>query len=271
MSLRDNSSVGASAKSSLNWLRWKDAGEQPAREYEIAALGSIETLGPAIDKYELSDFAQDDWPRFSQLISYLSPRDQEIMLLFAVLRKRPTDLSILFGKAGHRVQEDIHKAAHKIAGLIEFGTQPTITRLDNILVRNSLHAFRNHSFAACLWQYARCRDFSEMSRILGTKGLRQHMLRSFKILHATRSRDEGLLAGWILWLVADANEHGKGWKKRQRGKREHKLGPTVFTTTESRYAEATTKMRVPVTGRGGRGQRPNVLKLQRHMKFALRG
>src|ERR1700678_1792269 len=67
---------------------------------ETEINGSIETLGPAIDKYELSDFAQEDWPRFSQLISHLSPRDQEIMLLFAVLRKRPTDLSILFGKAG---------------------------------------------------------------------------------------------------------------------------------------------------------------------------
>ena len=63
---------------------------------------SVETRGEALDKYEIANFARDDWPRFVELVAYLSPRDQEIMLLFAVLQKRPTDLSVLFGKAGHR-------------------------------------------------------------------------------------------------------------------------------------------------------------------------
>src|ERR1700677_3300158 len=116
----------------------------------------IETFGPALYKYTLADFARDDFPRFLALVNFLSPRDAEIMLCFAVLHKRPTDLSILFGKAGHRAQADLHKAAHKLAGLIEFGPLPGIETLDRILQRCNLGSFGNHSLAACLWQYARC-------------------------------------------------------------------------------------------------------------------
>lgn len=233
---------------------------------DFSGLGSIETLGPAIDKYEIANFCRDDWPRFVSLVNLLSPRDQEIMLLFAVLQKRPTDLSILFGKAGHRAEEDLHKAAHKLAGLIHFGPQPEIAALDNILVRHSLQSFGNHSLAACMWQYARTRDFTEVTRLIGQRGLRQHMLRIFKLLHGTDGRDEGLLAGWILWLVDGSNPHGRGWRKRKRTGREHKLGPVSFRTG-SGLAELAPR----ATGRGGQGQRPDVVKITRKMRFVLRG
>lgn len=228
---------------------------------EIAALGSIETLGEAIDKYQIANFARDDYPRFLELVSHLSPRDQEIMLLFAVLQKRPTDLSILFGKAGHRAEEDLHKAAHKLAGLIMFGPQPEIATLHNILVRHSLQSFGNHSFAACVWQYARTRNFRELNRLIGP-GLRQQMLRALKILHAADGREAGLLAGWLLWLVDGSDPKGKGWRKRKRTGREHKLGPTVFRSSA---------LNPPATGKGGRGQRPAIVKISRTMKFLLRG
>src|ERR1700690_1853527 len=94
---------------------------------------SLETHSQPTDKYEIAHFARDDWPRFSELVNLLSPRDSEIMLLYAVLQKRPTDLSILFGKAGHRAEEDLHKAAHKVAGLINFGPLPDIGTIEGIL------------------------------------------------------------------------------------------------------------------------------------------
>jgi hypothetical protein len=244
--------------------------------------GSIETLGPAIDKYDIANFARDDFPRFLSLVAHLSPRDQEIMLCFAVLQKRPTDLSILFGKAGHRAEEDLHKAAHKLSGLLEFGPLPNLERLAAILSRCGRSEFGCHSFAACIWQYARCRDFAEVSRLIGQRGLRQQMLRAFKILHASEGREEGLLAGWILWLVDGSDPQGKGWRKRKRGSREHKLGPTVFRsdaipygsgpTEKLRYlAESTTMPIPPANGRGGQRQRAAVVKIKRHMRFVLRG
>jgi hypothetical protein len=240
---------------------------------------SIEALGPALDKYQLADFARDDFPRFLSLIDLLSPRDAEIMLCFAVLQKRPTDLSILFGKAGHRAEEDLHKAAHKLAGLVEFGTSPEVGRLDEILRRQGLHLFSQHSLAVCLWQYSRCRDFGELSKLCGTRGFRQQMLRCFKILHAAPGREEGLLAGWILWLVDGSDPKGKGWRKRKRSGREHKLGPTTFhclrerapTEKEIRWRSGDRRSTGRATGRGGQGQRPDTVKITRKIKFLLRG
>src|ERR1017187_9847811 len=98
---------------------------------------SIETHSHPLDKYEIANFAADDPKRFHELVELLSPRDQEIILLFAVLQKRPTDLSILFGKAGHRAEEDLHKAAHKLAGLIEFRELPDPERISRILRRRN--------------------------------------------------------------------------------------------------------------------------------------
>lgn len=228
---------------------------------------SIETLGPAIDKYEIANFARDDFPRFMELINFLSPRDAEILLCFAVLQKRPTDLSILFGKAGHRAEEDLHKAAHKLAGLIEFSELPDIERISKILERRGLGTFNGRSLAACIWQYARSRDFNEVARLIGSHGLRQQMLRAFKALHSAEGREEGLLAGWILWLVDTSNPRGKGWRKRQRGNRLYKLGPTVFRTLNANVAQLVPR----ATGRGGRGQRPDTVKITRRIKFLLRG
>jgi hypothetical protein len=227
---------------------------------------SIETLGPAIDKYEIANFARDDFPRFMELVNLLSPRDAEIMLCFAVLQKRPTDLSILFGKAGHRAEEDLHKAAHKLAGLIEFGPAPSIETL-NAILPTRLQSFSGHAFAACIWQYARCRDFSEVARLVGSHGLRQQMLRAFKALHSAEGREEGLLAGWILWLVDTSNPRGKGWRKRLRGNHRYKLGPTVFRTLNANVAKLVPR----ATGRGGRGQRPDTVKITRKIKFLMRG
>jgi hypothetical protein len=214
--------------------------------------------------YDIITFARDEFPRFLSLVDLLSPRDAEIMLCFAVLKKRPTDLSILFGKAGHRAEEDLHKAAHKLAGLVEFGPLPEIRTLDEILRRCFLSQFGRHSLAACLWEYARCRDFAKLSSLAGP-GLRQYMLRVFKILHASTGRDEGLLAGWILWLVDGSDPHGKGWRTRKR-QGYGVLGPTVFRTFEHDLAGER-----KATQHGGRGQRPNSVKITRHMKFILRG
>lgn len=230
---------------------------------------SIETHIVPLDKYELSNFARDDFPRFYELVNHLSPRDAEIMLCFAVLQKRPTDLSILFGKAGHRAEEDLHKAAHKLAGLAEFGISPAIERIDSILRRQGLHLFGQHNFAACLWQYARCRDFGELSKLIGARGSRQQMLRASKILHAAPGREEGLLAGWILWLVDGSDPKHPGWRKRRRGGRENKLGPTVFRTLDSSVDQLQAARRA--TQRGGKGQRTCNVKITRKIKFLLRG
>lgn len=232
--------------------------------------GSVETFAHPLDKYDIGAFAQDDPQRFMQLVQYLSPRDQEIMLLFAVLQKRPTDLSILFGKAGHRAEEDLHKAAHKLAGLAAFGAEPKIETLESLLHRNGLATFgASHSLAACVWQYARTRDFATVSSLVGQRGLRQSMLRAFKALHAAEGREEGLLAGWILWLVDGSDPKGKGWRKRRRGSRDRKLGPTVFRThgPDMEQLQASRS----ATQRGGRAQRSKNVKITRRMRFVLRG
>ena len=213
--------------------------------------------------YEIAHFARDDYPRFLELVSYLSPRDQEIMLLFALLQKRPTDLSIIFGKAGHRAEEDLHKAAHKLAGLAEFGALPPLERIGQILERCKLQKFGTHSFAACIWRYANCRNFADMARLIGARGLRQHMLRAFKTLHASEGREEGLLAGWILWLVDGSEPNGKGWRKRRNSGRLYRLGPLQFRASDEVNPRA--------DGRGGQRMRPDVVKITRTMKFALRG
>lgn len=240
---------------------------QQWRDHIAQDVHSIETYGPATDKYELQDFARENPQKFLELIEHLNPRDAEIMLCFAYLQKRPTDLSILFGKAGHRAEEDLHKAAHKLAGLIEFGVLPNAERIHKILTLHKISGWGKNSLAACIWQYARCRDYSEMSRLTGHRGLRQQMLRAFKILHAAEGRETGLLAGWILWLVDGSNPKGKGWRKRQRCGREYKLGPTVFRTLAPKIENLTPR----ATGRGGRGQRPDTVKITRRMKFILRG
>jgi len=221
------------------------------------------------DKYDIRTFAHDDISRFLSFVQYLNPRDQEIIILFAILQKRPTDLSILFGKAGHRAEEDLHKAAHKLAGLIEFGPNPTIDQLERVLAKVGLHSFNRRTLGACIWQYARCRDFREMSRLIGSRGLRQEMLRVFKRLHAAEGSDEGLLAGWVLWLVDGSNPRGKGWRARKLRSRERKLGPMVFHT----YGAGVTELQEArtATERGGRGQRTSNVKIKRHMKFVLRG
>jgi hypothetical protein len=206
-------------------------------ENQLESGISVETMDLPLDKYDIITFAKDDSDRFQQLVSYLCPRDQEIMLLYAVLQKRPTDLSILFGKAGHRAEEDVHKAAHKLAGLIEFGAEPPIAAIEPVLVRSSLETFGGHSFAACLWQYARTRNFREVEKLIGRRGLRQQMFRVFKQLHAKPGREEGLLAGWILWLVGGSDPHGTGWIKRRRSGAEHKLGPTVFRSDAVPYGD----------------------------------
>jgi hypothetical protein len=243
-----------------SFLHWKNN--------KSSLTASVETEASPTDKYELADFARDDFPRFCELVEHLSPRDAEIMHCFAVLQMRPTDLSILFGKAGHRAEEDLHKAAHKLAGLIQFGIQPTIEQLATILDRLRLGRFQSHSFAACIWQYARTRDFLEVSKLIGQRGLRQQMLRAFKILHASEDREAGLLAGWILWLVDGSDPKTKGWQKRQRHGREHKLGPTSFSTKIALKPE---QLLPRATGRGGQGQRPDTVKISRRMKFCLRG
>ncbi len=237
-------------------------------EHAALLLGSIETHSSPIDKYELQDFARDHFEKFMQCVDLLPPRDAEIMLCFALLQKRPTDLSILFGKAGHRAEEDLHKAAHKMAGLIEFGPAPPIERIAPILERNGLLVWAGrNSLAAAMWEYQRCRDFAEMSRLTGHRGLRQQMLRTFKTLHATSGREEGLLAGWILWLVDGSNPAGKGYIGRKRSGRLHKLGPLVFRTFEVSAKQLNPR----ATGRGGKGQRPDTVKITRKMKFLLRG
>ena len=220
-----------------------------------------------VSTYNVMDFARDNPQLFLEMCGHLAPRDSEIMLCFAVLQKRPTDLSILFGKAGHRAEEDLHKAAHKLAGLIEFGPLPTPERISGILGRQKLLDFGRNSMAYALWQYARCRDFKEMSKLLGRRGLRQQMLRTFKKLHAAEGREEGLLAGWILWLVDGSKLEGKGWQERRKIGREYQLGPTVFRT----FGTKTENLNPRATGRGGQRQRPATVKITRKMKFLLRG
>src|SRR6266581_6198683 len=248
----------------LEARKWFNFGTFAAR-----SEGSIETLGEAIDKYDIATFVEDDSDRFMELVTHLSPRDQEVILCFAVLRKRPTDLSILFGKAGHRAEEDLHKAAHKLAGLAEFGPLPEIEKIDPIIQRCGLAQFGTHVLSACLREYAGCRDFLAVSRLIGTRGLRQQMLRAFKILHAMQGREEGLLAGWILWLVDGSDPNGKGWRKRTRGKRDRKLGPTTFRTSGAPIEQLQDSR--SANQKGGYGQRTANVKIQRRMKFILRG
>lgn len=238
-------------------------------EFSHSAV-SVETLDSPIDKYDIINFAHDDYPRFMELVQHLSPRDQELVICFALLQKRLTDLSILVGKAGHRAEEDLHKACHKLAGLAAFGPEPKIETLESMLHRNRLEAFGEiHSFAACLWKYATCRDFTEVSRTIGRRGLRRHMLRAFKTLHAAEGREEGLLAGWILWLVDGSDPKGKGWRKRKASNVEYKLGPTVFRSQNDELQQLESAR--PASQRGGRRHRTKNVKIQRRMKFMLRG
>lgn len=236
-------------------------------EFSHSAV-SVETLDSPIDKYDIINFAHDDYPRFMELVQHLSPRDQELVICFALLQKRLTDLSILVGKAGHRAEEDLHKACHKLAGLMAFGISPEIERVDYVLRRQGLDKFGGHTMAACLWQYANTRDFGELARLIG-RGLRRQMLRAFKILHAAEGREEGLLAGWILWLVDGSDPKGKGWRKRKASNVEYKLGPTVFRSESDELQQLESAR--PASQRGGRRHRTKNVKIQRRMKFMLRG
>lgn len=235
---------------------------------EISALGSIETLGGAIDKYDIGTFAKDDPIRFLELVQHLCPRDQEIMICFAMLQKRPTELSILFGKAGHRAERDLHKAAHKLAGLAEFGPDTSIDRLRGVCDLHGLATFSGHSFPACIWQYSRCRNFAEVSRLIGARGLRQQMFRAFKVLHSAQGREEGLLAGWILWLVDGSDPKGKGWKKRKRSCRQERLGPTTFHAHGSAIEQL--EQGRSASQKGGRRQRTANVRIKRKMQFLLK-
>lgn len=247
---------------------WSAATATPSARTPELSQGFTLYTHHAEDRYDLLAFARDDFPRFLSLVDLLSPRDAEIMLCFACLQKRPTDLSVLFGKAGHRAEEDLHKAAHKLAGLVEFGDLPDVDVIQRILEQCDQGNFGNHRLGPCIWQYARCRDFGEMRRLVGP-GLRTHMYRVFKILHASPGREEGLLAGWILWLIADADEFGKGWRKLRRDTREHKLGPTEFHCCGDRLGQL--KAARKATRRGGRRQLARTLRVQRKLKFLLRG
>ena len=219
----------------------------------------------ANDDYNIPQFARDDPQRFLELVEHLNPRDQELLICYALLGKRPTDLSILFGKAGHRAEENLHKAAHKLAGLIEFGALPKLERIRTVLAEIARQRFANLDLHACIWQYARCRDFGYMAKLIGHPGLRQEMLRTFKKLHAHKSREAGLLAGWILWLVDGANAKGAGWAKNKRCGR-YKLGPTVFRTFE-RDADDVHR----ICDKGGRAQCIKQFTVKRKNNFMLRG
>ena len=223
--------------------------------------------------YNIPQFAADDPKRFLELIEYLNPRDQEMLICYALLGKRPTDLSILFGKAGHRAEENLHKAAHKLAGIIEFGALPEIARITPLVAAVSSNRFGKSDLAIAIWQYARCRDFNFMARLLGMPGLRQEMLRTFKRLHAAKGREAGLLAGWILWLVDGANPRGAGWAKNKRNGR-YRLGPTVFRTFKAEVGRLRDDGHgvLPRTStHGGRGQRSAQVKVKRRYNFLLRG
>lgn len=259
---------------------------------EESITGSIETLGPAIDKYELGNYAADSPRKFMELLTLMNPRDAEILACFAFLKLRPTDLSKLFGKAGHRAEEDLHKAAHKLAGLIAYGPHPSLEQIAEILTRHGLQEFAGRWLAACIWQYAECRDFEAMAELIGHRGLRQHMQKVFRILHATSGREEGLLAGWLLWLVDGANPRGPGWKPRERQGRQYQLGPTIFRDPAGLSKEVMRPQEVigagdssdepgalprdagaiprRATGRGGRGHRAATVKITRHMRFWMR-
>jgi hypothetical protein len=216
---------------------------------------------PASDSYDIVAFARDDPRRFFELVEHLSPRDAEIILCFALLQKRPTDLSILFGKAGHRAEEDLHKAAHKLAGLIEFGPNPDVEKVEPILAR--IGADHLHEGAV---GYSQARNFE------GFPGLRQRMFRAFKKLHASEGREEGLLAGWLLWLVDGSDPQGKGWRKRKSSGTVYKLGPTVFGKSPDlpRYEGDRWTGGGRVNSRGGQGQIAMQTKIGRKLKFLLR-
>ena len=221
--------------------------------------GSAEHEQPT-DKYELADFAQDNPDRFQELVSYLYPRDQELVLCHAVLKRGPGGMSGLFGRSRqhHSLTTDLHKATHKMAGLIAFGPLPTISTLDAVLSRHGLSNLGKFNLGACIWQYARCRDFAEMSKMLSSRRLRPTIQRAFRILHEAKGREEGLLAGWLLWLVDKSNPKGKGWKSLKKTGRQGKLGPVEFRTKGK-------KAKPKASGRGGRGQRPDVVKVTRKL------
>lgn len=230
------------------------------------------TIGPD-QEYNIPQFARDDPTRFLALVEHLNPRDQEMIILYALLHKRPTDLSILFGKAGHRAEENLHKAIHKLAGLLEFGPLPSSSRIESIIAGFDCR-FGRHDLGAAIWEYAHVRDFGEMARVLGHSGLRARIFRLFKSLHAAPGRDSGLLAGWLLWLVDGANPRGKGWAKNKRTGR-YKLGPTVFRTFKPdlggvRQSDGHgSNPRASIVG--GRRVKAAQLKVKRHYKFLLRG
>jgi len=226
------------------------------------------------DDYNIPQFARDDPRRFLELVEHLNPRDQEMLICYALLGKRPTDLSILFGKAGHRAEENLHKAAHKLAGIASYGILPDRRRIKTVLESADIRqCFANHELAMCIWQYARNRDFGEMAKLIGHPGLRQEMLRTFKKLHATKGRESGLLAGWILWLVDGANAKGAGWAKNKRSGR-YKLGPTVFRTFDRVPIGKPNHSRAHLprmNDHGGRAQRADQFKVKRQYSFLLRG
>ena len=217
---------------------------------------SVETQPSPIDKYGVENFARDNTAKFLQLIDYMTPRDAELLICFALLQKGPTELSILFGKAGHRCETDLHQAAHKLAGLIEFGPLPKPARLSQILRRNKLHKYGGDSLAECVTHYARKRTFAN-------GGLRSEMLRVLKILHRKKGRDEGLLAGWLLWLVHRSIPIGTGWKQSREGTTRFNLGPTEFRC----FDRSVEKIKLRHDGRGGQGQHPCTVQIKRHMSF----
>lgn len=246
---------------------------KPFAQDDAALLGSVETVIQPTDKYDLCHFAEDDPARFLELIQYLSPRDAEIMLCFAVLHKRPTDISTLIGKAAHRAQEDIHKAAHKLSGLIAFGPNPSIAEIQLILSQYDISEFGGHSLGSCITEYARCRDFSGATRLIGRRGLRQQMFRTFRILHASTDRAAGLLAGWILWLLDGSDPKKPGWKTYLPTAFRFKLGPTEFRATTVPYgarSRESTSFAPMAVRKGGYGQPADRVKITRQMKFMLR-
>ena len=233
---------------------------------EVADLDTIVSINDD-RQYNVLEFARDAPERFLELVNCLCPRDQEIILCFAILEKRLTDLSLLFGKAGHRAEEDLHKAIHKLAGLARFGTRPPIEAIAPTLERNGLGIFNGtHNFPASLWQYARTRDFVDTETLIGP-GLRRFMWNAFRLLHGSAGPEEGLLAGWILWLMDHSNPKGIGWVPPAPNKR-YCLGPTVFHSL--RCGTKALQSARKASTRGGQGQKTRFVEITRHMKFMLR-
>ena len=195
--------------------------------------GSAEHEQPT-DKYELADFAQDNPDRFQELVSYLYPRDQELVLCHAILKRGPNNLGKLFGAPSNGgLSPQLHKAVHKMTGLIAFGPLPEIAAIRVVLTKHHMQTMGKHDLATCIWQYARCRSFIEMSKLTSNRRLRPTMQRTIRTLYSIGGREEVLLAGWLLWLVDKSDPKGKGWKKLKKDRQTRSVRSYYIQDSES--------------------------------------